>query len=41
MYIISFGIIGTVLCYLVVTPLTYIMNYNEFLLYIILLKTYI
>ena len=30
MYIISFGVICTVLCFLVVTPLTYIMNYYEF-----------
>jgi NhaP-type Na+/H+ or K+/H+ antiporter len=30
MYIISFGVVGTVICFLVVTPLTYIMNYNEF-----------
>ena len=29
MYIISFGVVGTVICFLVVTPLTYIMNYNN------------
>ena len=35
MYIISFGVIGIVLCILVVTPLTYIMNYNEFFYFIL------
>ena len=29
MYIISFGVVGTVMCFLVVTPLTYIMNSNN------------
>ena len=35
MYIISFGVVGTVICFLVVTPLTYIMNYNEFFCFIL------